>query len=70
MTQLRVLLRLACRRRRALAGRILSLLHDSELRARLSAQAQEYAHGYDWRVIAEAMLREYDEVAAPVTVWA
>ena len=54
----------------ALAGRILSLLHDSELRARLSAQAQEYAHGYDWRVIAEAMLREYDEVAAPVTVWA
>ena len=54
----------------ALAGRILSLLHDSALRARLSTQAQEYAHGYDWRVIAEAMLREYDEVAAPVTVWA
>ena len=50
----------------ALAGRILSLLHDSALRARLSAQAQEYARGYDWRVIAEAMLRQYDEVAAPV----
>ncbi len=54
----------------ALAGRILSLLHDSELRARLSAQAQEYAHGYDWRAIAEAMLRQYDEVAAQATVWA
>jgi glycosyltransferase involved in cell wall biosynthesis len=27
----------------ALAGRILSLLHDSTLRTRLSAQAQEYA---------------------------
>jgi D-inositol-3-phosphate glycosyltransferase len=50
----------------ALAGRILSLLHDSALRARLSAQAQAYAHGYDWRVIAEAMLREYDAVTAPL----
>jgi D-inositol-3-phosphate glycosyltransferase len=54
----------------ALAGRILSLLHDSTLRTRLSAQAQEYAHGYDWHAIAAAMLRQYDELATPVTMWA
>ena len=50
----------------ALAERILSLLHDSELRARLSAQAREYAHAYDWRVIAAAIVRLYDDVTAPV----
>lgn len=48
---------------RELADRILALIHDPALRARLGAQAREYAQAYSWSNIADQILGVYAEVA-------
>jgi D-inositol-3-phosphate glycosyltransferase len=50
----------------ALAARILELLQDAGLRARLGRQAQEYAQAYDWDHIVRRMLTVYRELAGPI----
>lgn len=49
---------------RALADRIGRLLSDPELRRRLARQAQEYAQGYAWPLIAGQILEVYETLTA------
>lgn len=51
----------------ALAARILHLLQDKELRARLGTQARRYAQDFAWETIAQRMLDVYDEVSREQT---
>lgn len=46
----------------ALAERLVTLLGDRELRARLGAQAAEYARGFDWRGVADRIIEVYREL--------
>jgi D-inositol-3-phosphate glycosyltransferase len=48
----------------ALADRIYTLLTDEYCRARLGAQAREYAQQFAWPIIVERMLQVYSDVVA------
>lgn len=48
----------------ALAERLVQLLSDPQLRARLGAQAAEYARGFDWQGVADRMITVYRELTA------
>lgn len=48
----------------ALAERLVQLLNDRELRARLGAQAAEYARGFDWQGVADRMITIYRQLVS------
>ncbi len=50
----------------ALAARILELLQDVDLRARLGRQARDYAQAYSWDHIVRSMLTVYRRLAKPM----
>ena len=52
----------------ALADKLAILMTDHDLRARMGAQAAEFAREYAWQNIASRMLKVYDEVLSKETV--
>jgi D-inositol-3-phosphate glycosyltransferase len=48
----------------ALAGRLIELMEDSELREKLGRQASDYAKGFTWGIIADQILELYAAVLA------
>ena len=48
----------------ALAGRLIELMEDSELRDKLGNQASEYAKGFTWSIVADQILELYASVLA------
>jgi D-inositol-3-phosphate glycosyltransferase len=48
----------------ALAGRLIELMEDSELREKLGKQASEYAKGFTWSIVVDQILELYASVLA------